>query len=271
LVDKEECSFLKKRTKKLLHPGGPFVRACAPRIKSFLLLFFKKEGFSSFGLAFQSVETCNGQTPPFHPPKQSYALPGMETSQPKLQANLVAILPAAGLDGPALACVAEACDAAQAIDRLEAAKMLAPAVRLYAFALPRREAVWWASMCAAATPSSGQPAPERHAREAAEEWVRRQDEPSRRAAMAAARAAGFRAPEAWAAVAAFWSDGSIAPPGQPIVPPAPHLTGTAVHGAVSMAAVRGKPQRRDERLRRFLASARDIAGGGGGHIEPEPA
>jgi hypothetical protein len=194
----------------------------------------------------------------------------METSQLKLQNDLPAILPAAGLEGPALALVADA-DVTLAIDRLEAAQMLGDATRLYAFALPRREAVWWASMCATATTPNEQPTAERHAREAAEAWVRHQDEPSRRAAMAAARAAGLRSPEAWAAVAAFWSDGSIAAAGQPIVPPPPHLTGTAVHGAVTMAAVRDKPQLRDNRLRRFLASARDIAAGGIGRVEADPA
>jgi hypothetical protein len=47
-VQKEECSFLKKRTKKLLsivpslgvYTGGP---AAARISKSFLVLFFKKE------------------------------------------------------------------------------------------------------------------------------------------------------------------------------------------------------------------------------------
>jgi hypothetical protein len=50
--DKGSGSFLKKRTKKLLHleytlPNG---RATAPD-KSLLLLFFRKEGLSKSGLA----------------------------------------------------------------------------------------------------------------------------------------------------------------------------------------------------------------------------
>ena len=35
--------------------------------------------------------------------------------------------------------------------------------------------------------------------------------------------------------------------------------------------MRGRAERRDERLRRFLAAARDIASGGPGYIEPESA
>jgi hypothetical protein len=40
-------SFLKKRTKKLLHPGSSLSgKAEAETDKSFLLLFFKKEGLA---------------------------------------------------------------------------------------------------------------------------------------------------------------------------------------------------------------------------------
>jgi hypothetical protein len=52
----------------------------------------------------------------------------------------------------------------------------------------------------------------------------------------------------------------------PTVAPAPHLTGTAVAGAINLAAVRGDPLRRDARLARFLDSARDIAAGGAGRL-----
>jgi hypothetical protein len=42
-MGKEDCSFLKKRTKKLLHMAGVYRRGARQRFKSFLLLFFKKE------------------------------------------------------------------------------------------------------------------------------------------------------------------------------------------------------------------------------------
>jgi hypothetical protein len=89
--------------------------------------------------------------------------------------------------------------------------------------------------------------------------------------MARAQTSGFSSPEAWAAVAAFWSEGSMAPPDQPAVPPAPHLAGTAVSGAIMLAAVRGRPERRLERLACFLDAARDIARGGAGRLPPEAA
>jgi hypothetical protein len=106
-------------------------------------------------------------------------------------------------------------------------------------------------------------------RDAAEEWVRRPTDEHRRAAMKQAETTGFGSPEAWAAVAAFWSGDSMAPPEAPKVPPQPHFTGLAVAGAVALAAARGPATRREARLQRFLAAAKDIASGGVGRIDAE--
>ena len=62
----------------------------------------------------------------------------------------------------------------------------------------------------------------------------------------------------------------MSPLGQPKVPP-----GAASRGAprarrsIALASVRVHPARREARLRRFLASGRDIAGGGVGRLQPE--
>ena len=89
--------------------------------------------------------------------------------------------------------------------------------------------------------------------------------------MERAQATAFASPEAWAAIAAFWSGDSMAPEGQPAVPPAPHLTGTAVSGAVALSAVRGDVSRRNARLVSFLESGRNIAAGGPGRLSAENA
>nr|WP_255575294.1 hypothetical protein [Caldovatus aquaticus] len=182
---------------------------------------------------------------------------------------LAPLLPRLELDAEGAALLDGAADAAQGVERLAAARRMPEAMRLIAHALPKREAVWWACMCARAVPDPALPPPDRAALEAAERWVRRPDEASRRAAEAAAQQTRFRSPEAWAAMGAFWSGGSMAPPGQPAVPPAEHLTGVAVAGSVVLSAVRLRPERQDARFERFLASARDIAAGGAGRIPPE--
>jgi len=167
------------------------------------------------------------------------------------------------------ALIAGAADAPAMLDLLESGGFLTEASRLVAHALPRREAVWWACMCARHTAPPDLPAPEQAAINAAETWVRRPADETRRAAFAAAQAAGFGGAEAWTAVSAFWTGGSMAPLGQPEVPPAPHLAGVAVAGSVALAAVRRHPDRRDARLARFIGSARHIAAGGDGRLPPE--
>lgn len=171
------------------------------------------------------------------------------------------------LSADALARIAQCPDAPAALEVLESGGLAADAVKLVAHALPRREGVWWACMCARATIPADLPPPDRAALEAAEAWVRKPSDENRRAAFAAAEQARFGTPEAWAAVAAFWSGDSMAPLGQPAVPPAPHLAGLALAGAITLASVRTDPSLQAARLARFLASARDIASGGPGRMD----
>ncbi len=191
------------------------------------------------------------------------------TSLPKLrQMPLADALALAGLPPAAGASVADLPDVPAAVLALRSAGLAGEAARLVAFALPKREAVWWACMCARAVPAEVKN-DDRLALEQAEAWVFKPTDETRRQAFAHAQAAEFGTPEAWAAVAAFWSGDSMAPAGQAPVPPAPNLAGTAVAGSVALAAVRTRPERRGERLERFLASAAEIAGGGSGRMTPE--
>ena len=189
----------------------------------------------------------------------------------KLSGDLARAMPHLQLDAEGTAALSGCADALAALARLEQAGLLIEATRLVAHAMPAREAVWWACACSRHTaPSGANPAAETALRDAAEEWVRRPTDEHRRAAMKQAETTGFGSPEAWAAVAAFWSGDSMAPPEAPKVPPQPHFTGLAVAGAVALAAARGPATRREARLQRFLASAKDIATGGVGRIDAEP-
>lgn len=189
----------------------------------------------------------------------------------KLGDDLARVLPHLQLDEQGRSALAGCKSAVEALGRLEQAGLLVEATRLIAHALPAREAVWWACACSRHTAASGtDPSLDTKVREAAEEWVRRQTDEHRRSAMKEAETAGFGSAEAWAAVGAFWSGDSMAPPDAPKVPPQPHFTGLAVAGSVALAAARGPAARRDDRLVRFLASAKDIAAGGAGRLEAEP-
>lgn len=189
----------------------------------------------------------------------------------KLSDDLARVLPHLQLDDQGRSALAGAKDSVEALKRLERAGLLVEATRLIAHALPAREAVWWACACSRHTAASGtDPSAEAKVRESAEEWVRKPSDELRRTAMKQAEAVGFGSAEAWAAVGAFWSGDSMAPPEAPKVPPQPHFTGLAVAGSVALAAARGPAVRRDDRLLRFLASAKDIAAGGAGRLEAEP-
>jgi hypothetical protein len=193
----------------------------------------------------------------------------MSQTLAKLSGDLAAITPHLALAADAAAAIDGSTQVLDALDRLEAAGFHLEATRLVAHTLPKREAVWWACMCAIHTAPADLPAADRAAREAAEDWVRHQTDTSRRIAWDRAQASGSRTPEAWAAIAAFWSGDSMSPEGQPAVPPAPHLAGMAAAGAVALASVRGDVARRETRLRNFLESGRNIAAGGPGRLLAE--
>ena len=198
------------------------------------------------------------------------ATPTNDKAASKIRSELARVLPHLQLDGEGKAALSGCDNALEALERLEKAGLLMEATRLIAHALPAREAVWWACACSRHTAASGtNPAAETQVREAAEEWVRKPTDEHRRSAMKQAETAGFGSAEAWAAVGAFWSGDSMAPPEAPKVPPQPHFTGLAVAGSIALAALRGPATRQEARLKRFLGSAKDIAAGGAGRLEEE--
>ena len=145
----------------------------------------------------------------------------------------------AGLGEPAKAAATTAESPRALVATLTEQGMHADAVRLLAHLLPKREAVWWAWSCAKA--AAGQtPTPEIVASLAAtEQWITQPTDEHRRAAMDAANDADLATPAGLAGLAAFFSDGSVAPPEAPVTPPGPFLAAKAVSGAVILATVAG--------------------------------
>ena len=162
-------------------------------------------------------------------------------------ADLGAIRPHLALADAPAALIAATPSVPEAFAALEANGFLLEAAKLLGHALPKRQAVWWACMCALHTA------------------------PVRRSAMSMAESIGFETPESWTAIAAFWSGDSMTPADQPKLPPPAHLTGVAVAGVIGLSAVRGDPKRQTARLQRFLESGRNIAAGGPGRLTPEDA
>jgi len=134
------------------------------------------------------------------------------------------------------------------------------ATQFLAAALPKREAVWWACLCVRQLAAPGGP-PAEAALRAAERWAGDPTDEHRRAAFAAAEAAGVGTAAGCAALAAFLSGGSLGPPTVAEVPPAEHLTASAVAGAVTLAAVGAQPERAAERYQTFFALGTEVARG----------
>lgn len=135
------------------------------------------------------------------------------------------------------------------------------AIRFLAYALPKREAVWWACVCVRKAQGGTLSSAAATALQAAEKWAADPSEDHRRAAMAASQAAGLAEPAGCAAAAAFWSGGSLAPPNLPVVPPGEHLTAHGVASAVLLAAVLTEPARAPEKQRAFVKLGLDVASG----------
>ena len=148
----------------------------------------------------------------------------------------------------------------QLIETLGNAQLFGDAMHAIAALMDKRLAVFWSTLAVRQTIDQ-RPAPQQEALKAAEAWVKTPDEAARRAAEAAAAAAGYDNAAAWAAVAAVWSGGSLAPPDLPVVPPADHLCGHAASSAVLLAAVGGDPKQAAELCRSFIGVGLEILDG----------
>src|SRR5262249_35059488 len=139
------------------------------------------------------------------------------------------------------------------LDELIAKKLYPDAIQFLAHALPKREAIWWACLCARLGYAGATEAKIQAALQAAEKWVADPTDANRRATFAAAEAAEFGTPAGSTGVAVYFSGGSISPPPNPEVKPPELATAKAVTGAVMMAAVLKEAQKIPEKHEKFLA------------------
>ena len=145
------------------------------------------------------------------------------------------------------------------VAQLVARELHADAIRFIAHALPRREAVWWAWVCARKV-AGAEPEPAiKAALDATERWIVQPTEEHRREALHFGEAADFGTPAGCAALAAFMSAGSLAPPNAPPVPPDEFMTAKAVAGSVTLAAVTTEPERAVEKFNEFLKVGLEVA------------
>ncbi len=135
------------------------------------------------------------------------------------------------------------------------------AIELMARWLPKREAVWWACLCAWSGCRPNPPKEVDAALEAAVRWVQDPSEENRYAARTHGKAAGSGTPAGVVALAAFNSAVSMSLPDLPKVPPPPGLTAKMIAGAVSLATNLGDPSGIADRRRQFLRLGLEVISG----------
>ena len=149
----------------------------------------------------------------------------------------------------------------QFLDVLEGKALYVDAFRFLAHALPKREGVFWAVTCAKQVAGPQPPANVAAALAAANKWVLDPSEDNRRAAEVAYQAAELSTAAGCAAIAAFWSGGSLSPKDLPVVPPSETLTAHGVASAVLIASIAQDPAKITELYKAFAAHGRAIASG----------
>lgn len=160
------------------------------------------------------------------------------------------------LDAEELALLDQSMPPADYLAALEAAGHLTAALSMLAHLLPKQESVKWSCECVRQRFGDSLSGPQANALATAERWATTPDENSRRAAEQIA--AAFPQPDCFSfpCLAAFWSEGSMAPVGSPEVPPADHLTGKAVSATLLDAAGKTVPPPFDETIQSFLDLAK---------------
>jgi hypothetical protein len=173
--------------------------------------------------------------------------------------TLAQICDAAELSDEARALRAEGQTARPFVELLIERARYPDAVRFLAHALPRREAVWWAWVCARRVAGEKPAAPIQASLDATQQWIADPTDQRRRAAMQHAETVGFGTPAGSAGLAAFLSGGSLAPPDVEAVPPGEFMAAKAIAGSIILAAVATEPERADEKFRGFVEQGMVVA------------
>jgi hypothetical protein len=148
------------------------------------------------------------------------------------------------------------------VEQLAREGLAADGLEFVAHWLPKRAAIWWGCLCLWHVRRPTLPAAEEAALRALVQWVRDPSETRRRALDAVAAAAGhMRTPAGGLACAAFFSGGSLAPPGLPVVAPPPDLTAHTVAQVLGVAALHTHSARAGETHRHFLELGLEVARG----------
>ena len=146
------------------------------------------------------------------------------------------------------------------LDALAERGLWSEAIKFLSQALPKRDAITWASQCVRDGSKSDLPPRSVAALDAVDAWLKDSTDDHRRAAQAAAEQAGAGTPAGCVAFGVFFSGGSLGPKTlEHAIPPADELTGKALAGALMLAAVASEPENAPVRLQAFVEQGLQMA------------
>ena len=141
--------------------------------------------------------------------------------------------------------------------RLQALPAGTAALEFLAFALPKRCAVWWLIECVRMLPNLTEE--ETAVLQCGERWVIKPSDANRRAVLKAAEDGDPGRAAHWVAMAAFYSDGSIAPESAPVVPAKDRVAGQSVFAGVTLTALVGPPREANARRKELARLGQSVA------------
>lgn len=155
----------------------------------------------------------------------------------------------------------------QFIHDLAEAKQWPDAIKVMTHALPVREAVWWACICARQMQTLPGDESETAALVAAEKWVFKPDDENRRAAFEKAQDSKSRSAGAMAAFGAALSGGGLPAFEDQYIEVDSTAFAQIVNAAVMVAATEKNGEELHQQFALFLKCGEDIACGGNGQVD----
>lgn len=138
------------------------------------------------------------------------------------------------------------------------------AINLLSHSLPKREAVWWACICAKQHSEQLNNELYDETLKIAEKWVYDPSEKNRRTAEFYAEKGKYETAAAWVAAAAFWSGDSIVAENEPKIAPDEYLYAHAVSGSILTSVSMEADENMSEVFKKYIEHGINIAEGGNG-------
>jgi len=138
------------------------------------------------------------------------------------------------------------------LDRLQGVGLYEDALAFLAYALPRREALWWGLACVRKVTPADAPPEIAAALAATDAWTAAPSEERRRAALKAAEAATYGTPAGCLALAVFFNEGSLAPPDCPPIPVGEWFCARTVAAAVHLGSLALGPEQSEKTARDYV-------------------